>query len=583
MKSNKSTPPAAADRTPNDESLSENTPAGAAPEAAPEMPQQPQQPDRTNGTNEAKEADADLGTPDCEAAADEASAPDEADAADEASAASDGADTPDTPDTPAQRPLSLRERMRERYRRRRRALRRRLEYQRLRRLRKHTVPAYTHCKNCGERLQGMYCHRCGQYALDIEQPFWKYIRQYFENVYQFDSKVWRTLWLLFRRPGFLTSEFNAGKINSYVHPFRLYMFISVIFFTLFFMAASGSAEAQMHKERYGSYRFSEQMFDALRSGRVGADTCIYVHDGVGLAEMLEVHGIGSDTLLCITPLESRHGLARVELPRMLLDSCLYVTKLSEKDSLNFAVARQALADAEQTSAAEQPEQLADRPHEQPERKAAEGEAGAEAPDEGADTQEAEFGPELDTDEGPYDREESAAIEALHGFDPGRTPVYDWRKAQSQSERLERMNQQTMVNNVLAQLSKWTPLYMMFLLPLFALLLAWSYRRCRMNYMQHFVHAIHINCFFLIVVSVPAFLLIFSFDPESDLSFSGNVVLGFFTLVFLYMLVSSRTVYRQGWWRTLFKTLWIFLFFTLMAGLIAAALLLWLFYTYSNGY
>ena len=89
------------------------------------------------------------------------------------------------------------------------------------------------------------------------------------------------------------------------------------------------------------------------------------------------------------------------------------------------------------------------------------------------------------------------------------------------------------------------------------------------------------CFFLIVVSVPAFLLIFSFDPESDLSFSGNVVLGFFTLVFLYMLVSSRTVYRQGWWRTLFKTLWIFLFFTLMAGLIAAALLLWLIYTYQE--
>lgn len=567
MKSNKPTPSAAADRTPNDESLTENTPAGAAPEAAPEMPQQP---DRANGTNEAKEADADLGTPDCEAAPDEANeadAADEADAPDEASAASNGADTPDTP---AQRPLSLRERMRERYRRRRRALRRRLEYQRLRRLRKHTVPAYTHCKNCGERLQGMYCHRCGQYALDIEQPFWKYIKQYFENVYQFDSKVWRTLWLLFRRPGFLTSEFNAGKINSYVHPFRLYMFISVIFFTLFFMAASGSAEAQMHKERYGSYRFSEQMFDALRSGRVGADTCIYIHDGVGLAEMLEVHGIGSDTLLRITPLESRHGLARVELPRMLLDSCLYVTKLSEKDSLNFAIARQALADAEQTSAAEQTEQLA-----------AEGEAGTEAPDEGSDTQEAEFGPELDTDEGPYDREESASIEALRGFDPGRTPVYDWCKAQSQSERLERMNQQTMVNNVLAQLSKWTPLYMMFLLPLFALLLAWSYRRCRMNYMQHFVHAIHINCFFLIVVSVPAFLLIFSFDPESDLSFSGNVVLGFFALVFLYMLVSSRTVYRRGWWRTLFKTLWIFLFFTLMAGLIAAALLLWLIYTYQE--
>ena len=29
---------------------------------------------------------------------------------------------------------------------------------------------------------------CGQYTLDIYQPFWKYLRQYIENVYQFDSK-----------------------------------------------------------------------------------------------------------------------------------------------------------------------------------------------------------------------------------------------------------------------------------------------------------------------------------------------------------------------------------------------------------
>lgn len=114
--------------------------------------------------------------------------------------------------------------------RRRKALMRRVEYARLRRIRRHSVPAYVHCKNCGETLHGMYCHRCGQYALDPEQPFWKYIKQYFENVYQFDSKVWQTLWILFRRPGLLTLEFIAGKVNSYVHPLRLFMFISALFF-----------------------------------------------------------------------------------------------------------------------------------------------------------------------------------------------------------------------------------------------------------------------------------------------------------------------------------------------------------------
>lgn len=91
---------------------------------------------------------------------------------------------------------------------------RNIEAARLRRARRKRGLAYTYCKNCGTKLKGMYCHRCGQYALDIYQPFWKYIQQYFENVYQFDTKVWQTLWLMFTRPGFLTREFNAGKINS---------------------------------------------------------------------------------------------------------------------------------------------------------------------------------------------------------------------------------------------------------------------------------------------------------------------------------------------------------------------------------
>lgn len=125
---------------------------------------------------------------------------------------------------------SLRTSLRDGIEQRRRALARRIEYNRLRRIRRHSVPAYVHCKNCGETLRGMYCHRCGQYALDPEQPFWKYFKQYFENVYQFNSKVWQTLWLLFRRPGILTLEFIAGKINSYVHPLRLFMFISALFF-----------------------------------------------------------------------------------------------------------------------------------------------------------------------------------------------------------------------------------------------------------------------------------------------------------------------------------------------------------------
>ena len=122
------------------------------------------------------------------------------------------ADSPRQPEPPApdKAPEKLKSPRRQRLEKLRRTILRQIENNRLRRIRHKSVPGYTHCKNCGERLYGMYCHRCGQYALDPEQSFWKYFKQYFENVYQFDSKVWQTLWLLFRRPGLLTLEFNAG-------------------------------------------------------------------------------------------------------------------------------------------------------------------------------------------------------------------------------------------------------------------------------------------------------------------------------------------------------------------------------------
>ena len=60
---------------------------------------------------------------------------------------------------------------------------RHIEYRRLKRVRRKHTPEYSYCKNCGKKLKGMYCSQCGQYALDIEQPFWKYLLQYIENVY----------------------------------------------------------------------------------------------------------------------------------------------------------------------------------------------------------------------------------------------------------------------------------------------------------------------------------------------------------------------------------------------------------------
>lgn len=128
-----------------------------------------------------------------------------------------------------------------------------IELKRLKRFRHKYRAPYTHCRNCGAQLQGMYCHNCGQFAHDDSQPFWKYIWQYFENVYQFDYKIPATVWQLFRRPGFLTNEFNAGKIVSYMHPLKLNMFILVIFFTIIIFMGERAVDEQFTQANIPGY------------------------------------------------------------------------------------------------------------------------------------------------------------------------------------------------------------------------------------------------------------------------------------------------------------------------------------------
>ena len=52
----------------------------------------------------------------------------------------------------------------------------------------------------------------------------------FESVTHADSRVWRTLWLLVSKPGFLTKEFVEGRRARYLPPFRLYLVLSVVLF-----------------------------------------------------------------------------------------------------------------------------------------------------------------------------------------------------------------------------------------------------------------------------------------------------------------------------------------------------------------
>ena len=88
------------------------------------------------------------------------------------------------------------------------------------------------CLNCGEVLTGQHCSHCGQPAKVRVLSLWGLIKDVLGDVFDVDSRVWRTLRPLAFRPGLLTQEYLRGRRASYTPPFRMYLVLSLVFFVL---------------------------------------------------------------------------------------------------------------------------------------------------------------------------------------------------------------------------------------------------------------------------------------------------------------------------------------------------------------
>lgn len=92
----------------------------------------------------------------------------------------------------------------------------------------HLVAA---CTNCGAAFvpeRRPFCPECGQ-ETDIQPPRLGEFLQQFGGAYlSTEGALWRTLKLLFTKPGELTLRYLAGQRRHYVLPLRLYLSMSVV-------------------------------------------------------------------------------------------------------------------------------------------------------------------------------------------------------------------------------------------------------------------------------------------------------------------------------------------------------------------
>ncbi|ODS63917.1 MAG: hypothetical protein ABS41_04540 [Arenimonas sp. SCN 70-307] len=86
------------------------------------------------------------------------------------------------------------------------------------------------CQNCGELLLGEHCYACGQPTKGLVRHFGSIIGDFMDSVFELDSRILRTLGPLMFRPGFLSTEYFAGRRVRYVSPVRLFVFLSLFAF-----------------------------------------------------------------------------------------------------------------------------------------------------------------------------------------------------------------------------------------------------------------------------------------------------------------------------------------------------------------
>jgi len=82
---------------------------------------------------------------------------------------------------------------------------------------------------------GRYCHVCGQENTVPRESFGGLVLHFFYDITHFDSKFFQSLKYLLFKPGFLSKEYVRGRRASYLHPVRMYVFTSAIFFLVFFL------------------------------------------------------------------------------------------------------------------------------------------------------------------------------------------------------------------------------------------------------------------------------------------------------------------------------------------------------------
>lgn len=89
------------------------------------------------------------------------------------------------------------------------------------------------CKNCGHAFAGNYCNVCGEKLYkEHDKALSHFFEEAFHFITHFDSKFFKTIWLVFTKPGLVSWEFCNGARKKYFKPVSLFL-VGVVLYLIF--------------------------------------------------------------------------------------------------------------------------------------------------------------------------------------------------------------------------------------------------------------------------------------------------------------------------------------------------------------